>query len=359
MTELNLRLIGSCPSIGNASTGKGYLLNVEHAAKCADQNGWDSILIYADHRQADPWLIAQVVIQATSQLKPLVALQPLYAHPFTIAKSIATIAYIYGRQVRLNMIAGGSPLDLESFCDSVPHDRRYNRIVEYATIVRDLFCELGLVSSAGEFYQVRNLQLLPRLQPDLWPTFMISGSSAAGLEAATRIGAIAVQYLRPAGELTTFGFNKRLQHATRLGIIARESHESAWLAALKRYPEDQDRARLRQVATNVSDSVWVKELNRAIDVRVGHPYWLGPFKNYYAPCPFLVGSCNEVIAELVEYIGLGIRTFLLVQPEDEEDYGRVNEIFRAAQAQAISRGASKLNDAVQSGSVPQGLPSQF
>src|SRR3569833_1044761 len=151
MAELKLHLIGSCPVMNfeNSSKYAGYVAAV---ADWADRDGWEAILVYADNRQADPWLVAQIIVEKTRHLRPLVAVQPLYARPFTVAKSVATLAQMYGRQVYLNMIAGSFPRDMEALCDSTAHDRRYDRVVEYATIVRDLFKTPGLLTFTGDFY---------------------------------------------------------------------------------------------------------------------------------------------------------------------------------------------------------------
>jgi alkanesulfonate monooxygenase len=335
MAELKLHLIGSCPVIGSGKSNE-YPGLLESVAGWAERDGWEAILIYADNRQADPWLVAQIIVEKTSHLRPLVAVQPLYAHPFAVAKSILTIAQVYGRQIYLNMVAGSFPRDMEALCDTTAHDRRYDRVVEYATIVRDLFKNSGLLSVTGEFYRVKNLQLLPKTQPELWPKFLISGSSQAGVNAARKIGARAIRYLRPAGEYGLDSFDKGLMHGTRLGIVTRETHEAAWEVAHRRYPEDAYGAGIRRVAASVSDSVWVKELSLDIRVPAGHPYWLGPYKNYQTACPFLVGSSKEVIAELAEYIRLGITTFLIEQPEDREDSARITEVFEAARQVAFA-----------------------
>jgi alkanesulfonate monooxygenase len=340
MDRSELHLIGTCPGIGSGRKSKDFLGAISSVAGWADRDGWEAVLIYSDNRQADPWLVAQVVAERTRQLRPLVAVQPLYAHPFTAAKSVLTITHMYGRQVCLNMVAGSFPRDLDTLRDTTPHDRRYDRVVEYANIIRDLFRNPGLLSFAGDFYQVKNLQLAPKVDSALWPVFTISGSSGAGLNAAHKIGARAIQYLRPASEYGHEPFDKGLGHGTRLGVVARESHEEAWAVALRRYPDNPEGAEIREIAASVSDSVWVKELSRDVPVRTGHPYWLGPYKNYYAACPFLVGSTREVVAELVKYIRLGITTFLLEQPEDEEDSARVTEIFKAARATASADGVA-------------------
>jgi alkanesulfonate monooxygenase SsuD/methylene tetrahydromethanopterin reductase-like flavin-dependent oxidoreductase (luciferase family) len=59
------------------------------------------------HSLVDPWLVAQLVIQATTTLCPLVAVQPVYLHPYAAAKMVATLGHLHGRRVYLNMLAGG------------------------------------------------------------------------------------------------------------------------------------------------------------------------------------------------------------------------------------------------------------
>ena len=66
------------------------------------------------------------------------AIQPIYMHPYWVAKQIASFGYLYGRQIYLNMVAGGFKNDLEALNDTTPHDQRYARLVEYTTIIMSL-----------------------------------------------------------------------------------------------------------------------------------------------------------------------------------------------------------------------------
>ena len=133
----------------------------------------------------------------TSTLCPLVAVQPVYMHPYGVAKLVATLADLYQRRVYLNMVAGGFLNDLRSLGDETEHDRRYERVVEYTSIVQQLVADEGPVSLEGEWYQVRNLRLKPGVAKHLRPGYMVSGSSPAGMSAARRLGATAVQYPKP------------------------------------------------------------------------------------------------------------------------------------------------------------------
>jgi alkanesulfonate monooxygenase len=162
----------------------------------------------------------------------------------------------------------------------------------------------------------------------------MSGSSAAGLSAARTLGARAIQYLKPYEDYEGVGFPPDLQHGTRVGIISRDSADEAWRIARQRYPADSDGAELREYYQQVSDSVWVRELARIKGSRQGQPYWLGPYKNNQASCPFLVGAKETVAAALAGYIRLGLTTFLVETPTDDEDASYITETLRLAAEQA-------------------------
>jgi alkanesulfonate monooxygenase len=159
----------------------------------------------------------------------------------------------------------------------------------------------------------------------------MSGSSPAGLAAAKKIGAIAIQYLKPSFSYNGVTLPSGSEYGARVGIIARETAELAWASAEKRYPESSDGTSIRNYYIKVSDSFWVKELGQTINVPEGHPYWLGPYKNNQAACPFLVGSRRNVASELAAYIAMGIRTFLIEKPENTEDADEISETFKMAQ----------------------------
>ena len=190
------RIFSTCPP-SNKVPAERYLREVVEVAKWSEAAGCEGILVYTDNGLVDPWLVAQVILDHTESLSPLVAVQPAYMHPFSVAKMVTTLGLLHGRRVWMNLVAGGFRNDLLALADETPHDRRYERLVEYAAIVRGLLEGEAPVTLEGEFYQTRALRLIPPLDADLLPGITISGSSEAGLEAARAIGAIAVQYPEP------------------------------------------------------------------------------------------------------------------------------------------------------------------
>ncbi len=264
-----------------------YLKDVAEIARWSDEVGCEGILIYTDNGLVDPWLLAQVVIESTETLCPLVAVQPVYMHPYTAAKMAATFGFLYQRRIWLNMVAGGFRLDLKALADETPHDERYDRLVEYGEIVKGLLAGPDPVSFAGDYYTVRDLKMSPKMPPELFPGLTVSGSSPAGLRAAQSLGATAVKYPRRAHEEATDRAIDGVPLGMRCGVIGRETDEEAWDVALARFPEDRRGQLTHALAMEVSDSLWHKQLSElgkdsAFEDAI---YWLGPFENYKTFCP--------------------------------------------------------------------------
>lgn len=329
--DVSLELFSTCAqsSDGDRET---YARRVADVARWSEQAGCKGILVYSDNRLVDPWLASQIIIQSTTRLCPLVAVQPIYMHPYAVAKMVASFGHLYGRRIYLNMVAGGFKNDLVALNDSTPHDRRYDRLVEYTSIIRGLLGETAPLSYDGEFYQVKNLKLTPALPSHLFPGIFVSGSSDAGLAAAKAIGATAVKYPKAPGEEAVP--DEGVGAGVRIGIVAREDDEDAWRTARERFPEERKGQLTHQLAMKLSDSAWHKQLSElaAATASGDSPYWLIPFQNYKTMCPYLVGSYDRVGEELARYIGLGYRSFILDIPPAEEELHHANQAFQRAVA---------------------------
>lgn len=331
---VELEIFSTCPQAVDCSPG-AYRQRVIDVARWSEQYGCTGILVYSDNRQLDPWLVSHIILQHTRTLCPLIALQPVYMHPYAVAKMIATLAHLYGRRIYMNMVAGGFQNDLAALNDPTPHDRRYDRLTEYTLIIRRLAEGAAPVTYEGQYYTVKGLRLTPPLDPKLFPGILVSGSSAAGLLAAAAMGATAVKYPRAAHEETQPG--EGVGAGVRLGIIARPDGAEAWRVARARFPEDRRGQLTHQLAMKVSDSVWHRQLSDLAHTAAGdHPYWLVPFQNYKTMCPYLVGSYEQVGEELARYVALGYRAFILDIPPDKADLEHTSMAFQQALARVAA-----------------------
>src|SRR2546423_2586040 len=104
-----------------------YLERVTQVAQWSDASGYRGMLVYTDNGLVDPWLVAQVVLQQTEQLCPLVAVQPVYMHPYSVAKMVASLAFLHSRRIYLNIVAGGFRSALLALRVHTPLDQQFER----------------------------------------------------------------------------------------------------------------------------------------------------------------------------------------------------------------------------------------
>ena len=329
--ERPVEIFSTCPqSLGFDK--ESYARQVRKVARWSERCGCKGILVYTDNSLVDPWLVSQIIVESTKKLSPLVAIQPMYMHPYSVAKMVASFGYLHHRRLYLNMVAGGFKNDLVALNDPTPHDKRYTRLIEYATIINQLLSSSAPVTFHGEFYDIDQLRMTPPLPTELFPETFVSGSSEAGLDAAKKLSATAVKYPRPASECEAEPANNGLKSGIRVGIIARDNEDEAWEIAEQRFPEDRKGELTHQLAMKVSDSLWHKQLsdtaNKTRTMR--NTYWLRPFEQYKTFCPYLVGSYETVANELSRYISLGYRTFILDIPPDEDELEHADAVFDRA-----------------------------
>jgi alkanesulfonate monooxygenase len=322
----SIRLFSTCPPSAQYQCGSDYLGKIKAVAEWCDDAGIEGILVYTDNSLVDPWQVSQVILSSTSNLAPLVALQPVYMHPYTAAKMVTSFSYLYDRRVYLNMIAGGFVNDLTALGDCAEHDGRYQRIVEYVSIMKYLFDGPGPLSFTGDYFTVKNLTIRPRISPELVPEVFVSGTSTAGIAAARKIGATSISYPGTPSGITK---NRGVSAGIRIGVIAREESSEAWRIAHERFPPDRKGQLVHDMARRVSDSAWYGQLSELGDKPpdCNSPYWLMPFKNYKTFCPYLVGSYGEVRREVSKYIQEGFRTFILDVPPSREELHHTAIVF--------------------------------
>lgn len=334
MSDYSIEIFSTCPQSADVDREK-YIDCVKKVARWSEDCGFKGTLVYADNRLVDPWIISQVIIENTGNLSPLVAIQPIYMHPYTVAKKVSSFGFMHNRKIYLNMVAGGFKNDLIALNDTTPHDDRYKRLTEYTTIIKKLLEGDKPLTFAGKYYKTENLSLKPSIDKEIFPEIFVSGSSAAGMNAAQQLNATAIQYPNPPDEYEEQLTGDSIKYGIRIGIIARDEEDAAWEVAYNRFPASRSGQIAHKFAMKTSDSVWHKKLSNLSNQLNGHrsSYWLHPFKNYKTFCPYLVGSYKKVAKELSRYIGIGYRTFILDIPPSREELIHINRSFEMAKDQ--------------------------
>ncbi|MCS3447773.1 LLM class flavin-dependent oxidoreductase [Bradyrhizobium elkanii] len=350
-SDIRFEVFSTCPQ-SSAVAAADYVEQVQAVARWSEEAGCKGILVYTENSLVDPWLVSQIILQSTKELCPLVAVQPVYMHPYSIAKMVSSLAHMYGRRLYLNMVAGGYTTELTALGDTTAHDKRYARLIEYTGIIKRLLENAEPVTLEGQFNAVRNLRMTPPLPPELLPGVFVSGSSEAGLAAAKALGATPVRYPKPAAEYGPADTADCTGSGVRVGVIARPSADEAWRVAHERFPTDKKGQLAHKLAMKVSDSAWHKQMSdlaAQTAVTQDTPYWLVPFENYKTFCPYLVGNYRVVSDELARYAAAGYGTFILDIPPTREELIHTGEVFGLALTKARRLKSSALRDPARQG----------
>ncbi|MCF3178971.1 LLM class flavin-dependent oxidoreductase [Streptomyces polychromogenes] len=300
-------------------------------AKWAEAAGVRGMLVYSDNKLLDPWAAAQLLIDRTERFVPLVAVNPVYMHPFSVARMISSIGFLHGRQVDLNYVTGGFHRHLQELGCGLDHDERYDRLTEYAEVVTRLLDGKRPVTYQGEHFRLKGAAVTPPLDPALSPGVFVSGTSDACRTAQQRLGATRLAYPR---EIDGYqGESPLADSGIRLGIIARDTAEEAWRVAHARFPADPMGEEVHEIAAETVESQWHLSLSEDA-FRSSVPkdaYWLYPFRAYKTFCPYLVGTYAEVGELLARYLALGVSTLILDEIVEEDDLHHSMLALRHAQ----------------------------
>ncbi len=160
-------------------------------ARAVDDLGFDALWVgehllyrWPDRPARGPWeawtqMAALAAVTRRVTIGPLVACTNFH-NPALLAKQAATIDEVSGGRFVLGLGAGWNETEFRAF--GFPYDQRIARFEEAFTIIRTLLQE-GSIDFAGQFYQARDCELLPRPRPG-GPKLMIGSNGPRMLRIA-------------------------------------------------------------------------------------------------------------------------------------------------------------------------------
>ncbi|MEQ1721816.1 MAG: LLM class flavin-dependent oxidoreductase [Pseudobdellovibrio sp.] len=275
-------------------------------------------LITVGNKRLDPWVVAQYALQKNKNFKPLVATNPAHQHPVALIKKLISLQNIYGRQVAINLVTGSFVKEFAAQGELLNFEERSERLLEFLTICREL-TDKNTFSFTGKHYSLENVDIYPAAKEIC--DFFISGSFEINFMANSN-KTFFVKNIRPIEHM------RPAIHANSglgLGICARKTDAEALVAAQQLFPTDRAGELLFSMSVANSEtpwSVWLKEyLAKNSDERLD--FYLKPIKNYLSPEPYLVGSYENVCAQLQKYIDIGYRFFLTDFHKDDFDHVKI------------------------------------
>lgn len=271
-----------------------YRLRVAEVARWSEEAGAAGMVVGGERRLPDPWLVAQLVVAATLELSPVVALPGGSGRPATLARQVAGFVALNGRRVDLALAAAGPRAEVEA--PESPPAR--------AAAVGELARQLGLLldGAAGPREAARRADDSvdrPLLPEGARPAVLVTGATAAAwIAARQRQEGVRRQPVA-------------VRAALRVGILARSDEAEAWRVAHQRFPAEEHAPSPRRAG--------IRDLEARHREAPDSPYWLVPFETERASCPYLVGSYERVGEEIARYTALGYDGLVLDVPFDRAE----------------------------------------
>jgi alkanesulfonate monooxygenase len=324
----------------------------KQVAVAADSLGYEGVLLPTGRSCEDSWIVAASLIDATRQLKFLVALRPGLVAPAQSARMAATLDRLSGGRVLVNLVTGGDAEELAGDGQFLDHAARYEESAEFIRIWRDIIARSHDGQSCdfeGKRLRVQGAKLLyPPVSRPYPPVFFGGSSEAAHDLAAEQVDTYLTWGEPPAAVAAKVAdvdrraarHGRKLKFGIRLHVIVRETEDAAWRAAselLSHLDEttveaaQQRFARMDSVGQRRMAELHSGRFNKA-DVRQGLEIapnlWAGVGLVRGGAGTALVGSPQQVADRLKEYAALGLDHFILSgYPHLEEAYRFAELVF--------------------------------
>ena len=151
-------------------------------ARAHEETGWDRVLTAYSSGSPDPGQAAAYIACHTDSLQLLLAHRPNLSIPTFAAKTVATLDQISNGRLTLHVITGGNDHEQRREGDTLTHDQRYSRTLEYIQILKQAWTSHEPFDHHGEHYDFDDFvsDVFPVQQPR--PEISFGGSSDAAYD---------------------------------------------------------------------------------------------------------------------------------------------------------------------------------
>jgi alkanesulfonate monooxygenase len=317
-------------------------------ARAHEQAGFDRVLIGYQSSMPDGFIVAADVLSHTERLGVLLAHRPGFVAPTVAARKLATLDQFSGGRLAVHTISGGDNQEQRRDGDYLDHDARYRRTDEYLQILRDIWTAEAPLDHHGEYYSFEGAysEVRPVTQPHL-PIYF-GGSSDIAIEIAAKHADVYALWGEPLADAAA--------HITRVkeaaGRYGRNPGISLSLRLILASTEDQAWERAYAILNTITDSDSSSFYASRNPTNVGSLRLLDAAsrgdvhdKRLFTPLAAatgaagnstaLVGTPDQVVDSLLDYIDIGVTTILIRGYDplpDAEAYGEVVRLTREAVA---------------------------
>jgi alkanesulfonate monooxygenase len=302
-------------------------------ANAAEAHGFEHLLFGMgfDNHALEAWTLATAVLASTPRVGAMVAVRPGFFSAPVLAKMAVTLDHISEGRLSLNIVTGGRPDEQAMYGDYLDHDARYRRTAEFLEICRRLWSAPLAFDYEGEFHALKQtrLELLPTRRAG--PALYFGGASDAAVRVCAAWADVYLMWGEPLPQsrerlvamrsvVEAAGRVKEVRYGLRINVLARattrEARDAAREMLSKVAPEALKKGRRTEFPNTRRQSVgqgrqWELRGQADEDWYLSPGFWAGIAVVRSGAGMALVGSYDEVAAMLLEYVALGISSFIL------------------------------------------------
>lgn len=326
-------------AIGDDFTYIDYLSQV---ARAAEINGFSGALLVNSPFGDEPWVVSGLLARETKRLRFVNAFHPAHFSPWQAAQMAATFQRSSGGRLVWNLIQGGSDAIQRAIGDTLPHDERYDRAIEFLDVVKG-FWNNEQFHYEGQYYQAHGGGLRGPQKKAPLPIICSAGTSEGARQLAAKhsdyylmlaedpkVVAANIADIRRRAE--AFGRADNIRFGLSVDVILRETDELANAEAARIFDEGVKAGTVKLAAEfsrQMSDTNRARyeryngrEVNGYEDLFIAPNLW-GGFGYVGIPPGFaFVGGYDSVEAKIREFADLGISWFFI------NGYPHLEEIYR-------------------------------
>jgi alkanesulfonate monooxygenase len=332
----------------DTAEGWGTLDFSAQIARTAEEHGFEGALIGAGWGRTDTFTLSTALAARTTHFKPLAAIRPGYWQPAPFACAAATLDQLSQGRLLVNIITGRDDHRAYGDFEESP-DTRYARTREFMRLIKLLWMQEN-VTFRGDYFRVERATCLPRPDRSPHPPLYFGGASPAAEQVAAAEADVQLMWGEPLAMVaerverlrrlsTQYERERPLEFGLRVTTVVRETSADAWRAAeekLRGWEGNLDR-RIEANRTGAGSVgqrrlLELKERGEVLD----RCLWTAPASyGTGAASTWLVGSADEIVASLLDYVQLGLTHFILSDTPYREEAARVGDLVAARVRAAV------------------------
>lgn len=324
---------------------------IRDVAQAAEKAGFSTLLLPTGQGCLDSLAVASNLVTQTTDLNFLFAVRPGSMSPSSFAKQFATVDYWSNGRARVNVVTGGSPVELASQGDFLDHRTRYQRTREYIQILKKYFSGEKFTHE-GKFFTLKDTSLYPEL--NAVPNIYFGGASDVGKDVAAAEADVYMLWgetLEKTKEQIedmkkrSAANNRELSYSVSFQVILGETEAKAYENAHKLLSKTEEAVlEQKKEVSKKGEAVGVKRLYSLMEESKDNNFIIGP--NIWAGLAqvlpgnsiALVGTPEQVTDRIVEFVELGFDKVLLRGFPHLETIEAIGELIIPKVREKLARG---------------------